>query len=77
LHQLWSDPILRSGSRWVFILKITSTLLMEFQEAAAPAATAVRQALNDRCAAIRSDAELALNGIASEAGVGIIRSGAW
>ena len=51
--------------------------LMEFREAAAPAAPAVRQALNDRCPAIRSDAELALKCIAGEAGVGIIRSGRW
>ena len=51
--------------------------LMEFGEAAAPAAPALRQALNDRCPAIRSDAELALKCIAGEAGVGIIRSGRW
>ena len=53
------------------------TSLMEFGRAAAPAAPALRQALNDRCPAIRSDAELALECIAGEAGVGIIRSGAW
>jgi HEAT repeat protein len=51
--------------------------LMEFQTAAAPAAPAVRQALSDRSPAIRRDAELALKCLAGEAGVGIIRSGAW
>ncbi len=51
--------------------------LMEFREAAAPAAPALRQALNDRCPAIRSDAELALKCVAGEASVGIIRYGAW
>ena len=53
------------------------TSLMEFGQAAAPAAPALRQALNDRCPAIRRDAELALKCIVGEAGVSIIRSGAW
>jgi HEAT repeat protein len=53
------------------------TSLMEFGEAAAAAAPALRAALDDRCPAIRSDAELALKCIAGEAGVGIIRSAAW
>ncbi len=51
--------------------------LMEFREAAAPAAPALRQVLNDPCRAIQSDAELALKCISGEVGVGIIRSGAW
>lgn len=53
------------------------TSLMEFGEAAAPAVQALNQALKDPCPAIRSDAELALKCIAGEAGVGIVRSGAW
>jgi len=51
--------------------------LMEFREAAAPAEPALRQALNDPCPAIRSDAELALECITGRVGVGIIRYGAW
>jgi HEAT repeat protein len=53
------------------------TSLMEFGAAAAPAAQALREALDDPCPAIRSDAELALKCVAGEAGVSIIRSGAW
>jgi HEAT repeat protein len=51
--------------------------LMMLGEAAASAAPALRQALNDRCPAIRSDAELALQCIAGEAGVGFFGYGAW
>jgi len=54
------------------VRKRAVTSLMNFGKDAAPA---LRQALNDRCPAIRSDAELALKCIAGEAGVGIIRSG--
>ncbi|WP_406701211.1 HEAT repeat domain-containing protein [Singulisphaera sp. Ch08] len=53
------------------------TSLMEFGEAAAPAAQALTQALKDPSPAIRSDAELALKCIVGKAGVGIVRSGAW
>jgi HEAT repeat protein len=47
--------------------------LMQFGNAAAPA---LRQALSDRCPAIRRDAERALERIVGESGAGIIRSGA-
>ena len=66
---------LREGDEEVRKGAVTS--LMEFGQAAAPAARAFREALNDPCPAIRSDAELALKCIAGEAGVGIIRCGAW
>ena len=50
---------------------------MEFGAAAAPAAQALREALDDPCPAIRSAAALALKCIAGKAGVTIIRAGAW